>query len=54
MLLAFVTDKDAMKFIKRKIQVWQEEMSVKRNQLGVIQFPACRSFQANDMYVIDI
>ena len=54
MLSAFVTDKEALKFFKRKKQVWQEKMSEKRSRVSIIQFPACRSFQANDMYVIDI
>ena len=54
MLSAFAMDTEARKFFKRKIQVWREKRSVKGNQVGVIQFPACRSFPANDLYVIDI
>ena len=56
MLSAFVTDIEAKKFFKRKIQVWREKMSVKRNQVGpgVVQYRGFRSFPANDLYVIDI
>ena len=56
MLSAFVTDKESKKFLKRKIQVWREKMSMMQNQVGpgVIQAPACRSFPANDLYVINI
>ena len=54
MLSAFAMDKEARKFFKRKIHIWWENMYVKGNQVDVIQFPACRSFPANDLYVIDI
>ena len=54
MLSAFVTDKEAKKFLKRKIKVLREKMSMKRNQVGPGVIPACRSFPADDLYVINI
>ena len=54
MLLAFVTDNEAKKFFKRKIKNWLDKMSMKRNQVDAIQFPAFRGFEANDLYVVDV
>ena len=54
MLSAFVTDNEAKKFFKRKIENWLDKMSMKRNQVDAIQFSAFRGFEANDLYVVDI